>query len=218
MSNEMVALTELVANLKTNRSKELRRFDSWRDEKPEDLSSLSYGDLKPLAKDAVATDLDFYMPDLMTGSDYAGDSVTVSNYRTFLEDFGKVEGVFKVYGGLGTYAVAVRLNAITPEMLEVFNGLQDYPLISEEDHSEVEMEAQEEAWGSWVKHDFTRELTSKFPEFEEAIENMEEDNLSRLFYSLADRANEYWENQTGNSAYIRVAEIVAVATEDDITR
>ena len=46
------------------------------------------------------------------GSDYSGSTVERSNYREFLEEFGEQDGVHEVYGGHGTFAVAVRVDAI----------------------------------------------------------------------------------------------------------
>ena len=211
-------MTPTLENIKTNKRyrEHIRRYDSYRSDRPEDLARLSYGDLRDFSGDPLNGD--YYMPELMSGSDYVNGSVTVSNHRVFLEDFGKVDGVHGVYGGYGTYAVAIRLDAITPEMLEVFEALEDYPLISEDDHSEVETTAQDEAWDSWVKSDFRKELISRFPTLEEKIEDMPEDELCRLFYQLADRANEYWENETGNSAWIRIERVADAAEETDITR
>ena len=211
-------MTLSLESIKTNKrySDHIRRYDSYRNDRPEDLARLSYGDLRGFSGEPLNGD--YYIPELMSGSDYVNGSVTVSNHRVFLEDFGKLNGVHDVYGGYGTYAVAIRLDAITPEMLEVFEALEDYPLISEDDHSEVEMQSQDEAWQSWAKHDFTKELTAKFPALEEKINEMPDEELFLLFYALADRANEYWENETGNSAWIRLERVAAVATEEDITR
>ncbi len=88
--------------------------------------SASYGDF--------TNDVDgaYYLSDFLSGSDYSGCLVERANYREFLEEFGECDGVHEVYGGHGTYAVAVRIDALTDEMAEMFAGLEDYPLICDE--------------------------------------------------------------------------------------
>src|SRR4051812_3681972 len=104
-------MTLTVEELKTRKQyrADICRFETWRKETPEELSSLSYGDLHHVTGEV--SDSDYYVPSLLSGSDYSGSSVEVSNCKTFLEQFGKLEGVHKVYGGHGTFAVAIRLSA-----------------------------------------------------------------------------------------------------------
>jgi len=106
----------------------------------------------------------YFVSDFLSGSDYSGCLVERANYRVFLEEFGERDGVHEVYGGHGTYAVAVRVDAIDEEMAAVFDALEDYPLIDEETHSELELEAENEAWDCWARGDFVRELESRFDE------------------------------------------------------
>ena len=120
--------------------------------------SASYGDFTPDVDGA------YFLSDFLSGSDYSGCLVERANYREFLEQFGELDGVHEVYGGHGTYAVAVRIDALTDEMAELFAGLEDYPLIDDESHSELEMEAAEEAWDSWARSDFCRAVESQFCE------------------------------------------------------
>jgi hypothetical protein len=105
-------------------------------------------------------------------------------------------------------------------MLEVFAGLEDYPAIDDEDMSRVEFDAEIEAWDSWAKHDFIRLLADKFPDLEEkieALENREDDNtLLHFFEEMRERTNQYWENEEGNSAWIRLEKIVEGITKKDI--
>jgi len=204
--------------LKTKHRNEFARFNSYRDNTPEELARLSYGDFDPITDEIKETD--FYLPTLMSGSDYSGESVTVSNHRVFLDEFKALNqtGIWDVYGGHGTYAVAIRVSAITESMLEVFEQLENYPLISEEDHSEVEMEAEQEAWDSWTRHDFKRLLIEKFPHLEEKIDAMPDDGgLWRVLAEGMERANEYWIHETGNNAFVRLERVIEHITEQDIT-
>lgn len=194
------------------------RFDSYRDVQPEDLGRLSYGDLKPLDKHQTSKPTDFLTPELLSGSDYCSSgSVEVSNHRVFLEQFKDSPNVYDVYGGYGTFAVAIRLDSITDEMVEVLNALEDYPVLDDDDHSKVEMESENDSWESCYRSDFTRELSKRFPTLEETIDNLSTEQVDTLFYALCDRTNTYWEHESGNNAYIDLDRVVAGATEQDIT-
>ena len=193
------------------------RYSNYRGTDITSFSRLNHGDLKPLEKPQTPEQSDFLMPELLSGSDYCSSgSVEVSNHRVFLERYGKRLGVYDVYGGYGTFAVAVRLDSITPEMLEDLNTLYNYPVLDEDALSEVELEAENEAWENCYRSEFIRELAKRFPDF--AIENLSEDNTDKLFHELGDRTNTYWEHEQGNNAYIDVERIVKGATEQDITR
>ena len=193
------------------------RFDSYRDTKPEDLARLSYGDLKPLDKHQEPTDTDFVTPELLSGSDYCSSgSVEVSNHRVWLERYGKLPNVYDVYGGYGTFAVAIRLDSLTPEMIEDLNALEDYPVLDEEDHSEVEMEAEQESWENCYRSDFTKALAQKFPDLEDVIEDLSTEQVDTLFYALMERTNTYWEHESGNNAYVDLDRVIKGATEQDI--
>jgi hypothetical protein len=193
------------------------RYSSYRDDQPSDLARLSYGDLHPLTEFQTPEPTDFYMPELMTGSDYChSGSVEVSNHRVFLERYGKLPNVYDVYGGYGTFAVVIRLDSITEEMQEDFKALADYPVLDEDDHSKVEMEAEDEAWEGCYCSDFVRDLSKRFPAHEDKIDAMSHDRLWELFHGLCERTNTYWENECGNTAYIDLDRVIAGATEQDV--
>jgi hypothetical protein len=207
MNTEVLALIE---------GKRVCRYSSYRDTDPTDLGRLSYGDLKPLEKHQTPEDTDFFTSDYLSGSDYCSSgSVEVSNHRVFLEKYGELPNVHDVYGGYGTFAVAVRLDSITPEMLEDFAALENYPVLNDEDHSEVEMEAENEAWENCYRSDFTRELSKAFPEHEDTIASWSNEQVDTLFYALMERTNTYWEHESGNNAYVHLERVIKGATEQD---
>ena len=97
--------------------------------------SVSYGDFKTATWDAE--NLYFYVP-FASGSDYSGSTVERSNYLVFRESHTD-EWVHDVYGGMGTYAVAVGVDGLlacdddTFDMIcEEIEKLADYPLLDEE--------------------------------------------------------------------------------------
>ena len=192
------------------------RYSNYKDtELPPNYARLNYGDLKSLHTNE-ATDTDFLTPELLSGSDYcSSSSVEVSNHRVFLAKYGKLPNVYDVYGGYGTFSVAIRLDSITPEMIEDLNALEDYPVLDEDDLGEVESETEQESWDSFVRSDFIQELTKKFPGLD--LTDLSNDRLDILFYNLMDRTNTYWEHEAGNTAFIRLKNMVESATEQDIT-
>ncbi len=194
------------------------RWDSYRGtDGPKGQGRLGYGDLKGLKAGVEPTNIDFLMPEILSGSDYGSSgSVEVSNHRVFLTRYGMLPNVYDVYGGAGTFAVAIRLDSITPDMIYDLNALKDYPVLDEEDHSEVERDAEEIAWDNWARHDFVKGLTKKFPALEDAIDDLGKAAVEALFYNLRDRTNTYWENEAGNNAFIHIDRIVEGATEQDI--
>jgi hypothetical protein len=204
-------------NLSYFKGKSVRRFSKWDDTNPEDLARLSYGDLKDLEAHQTPEPTDFLMPEYLSGSDYCSSgAVEVSNHRVFLERYSKLPNVYDVYGGYGTFAVAIRLDSVTPEMVEDFEALDNYPVLDEDDHSEVEMDSENEAWDSFVRHDFEQALTKQFPALEDTIEELSTDQVWSLFLMLMDRTNTYWEHESGNNAFVRVERLVEGATEQDL--
>jgi len=113
---------------------------------PED-NSLSYGDFKEAfyPKDVDIESLEdkenlYLMPQFMTGRDYANSStLEISNHRVFLNKYGEVPGVYDVWGGFGTFAIAIRLSTyLSNEQIRIdIDHLEDYPILSEEDLSEL---------------------------------------------------------------------------------
>lgn len=133
-----------------------------------------------------------------------------------------------VRGGHGYRAVAVRWEAydhrsrnsariesdessMTPEesarlerwdeLADTLAGLADYPLLSEDDHSLLEIEEETEAWESYGRSDFRRELTKAHPEAEEAIDAATDAQLDALWHRACDESNTYPEHTSEGVYY-----------------
>lgn len=162
----------------------------WEPEILETEHSYSYGDFQEYSgevTEALKKSL-FIIPDLFTGSDYAGGSVQKSNHRSFLHLFKKVEGVYDLYGGFSTYAIAIRADVAESnlEIKDTLDALEDYPLIDEEDHSELEIDWQGEAM-PYILDDLIRilDLEEYIPEIDTILEDRE-----TLEYIVWDGINE----------------------------
>lgn len=115
---------------------------------------VSYGGIKNISN--KPEDLDpaelFIMTRAMTGSDYSGTTVELSNYEVFKELYGKLPGVFDVYGGYSTFGILISVSwLINPdneekaqEIIDTLNSLSDYPLIDDEHLSNMEIEKENE--------------------------------------------------------------------------
>jgi hypothetical protein len=216
----------------------LLRFSSYKTYDP--VEDLYYGDLHPCDRPALEDEVRFVLPGYLSGSDYSGGSVEVSNHRLFVEEFGELDGVHNVYGGYGSYGVAIRLDiwragadrtgctwfgadeaaatcdedgACVHQMRAWLDELENYPVADEDDLCQVEFEAQDEAWDSWAESDFARAIKAAFPDDIEDVDVTDSGRFRAWFEGLREAANVYWENETGNSAHVDL-ERVADKLED----
>ncbi len=206
-------------------------FGSFSDPITENGERISYGSFNhPDRWNKRATEDQWYQVDYATGSDYSGGSVHESNYRVLKEELerehpGDSQPVVwaDAYGGHGTYGIVVVWSKLSEEIQEILSGLEDYPLISEDDHSQLEMEQQGDAWESWGRDDFLRHLVKclnrdlHFDDDKEIEELELTDGEAYEIFNLAIQvANLNWEDQQGSGQYIDM-EKAADAAADIIT-
>lgn len=219
-------------------------------ETPRDPPELSagYGDWETVKKVDPETDISvvYMMPAYCSGSDYSGALVEMSNHRalleTFPDDWEDGREYISYHGGYSTYALAIRLDALTDGLLEMLEALENYPLIDEDLHSHMEMDAQNDAWESMYRSDFKTELgkamfsawesspvsdqrdgetdadwETRTQETEEYLSDecgeMTDATVDGLFYRMAEYANEYWANEQGGDCYIDVERVVSRGLE-----
>ena len=191
----------------------------WTNLAPDNASDFSYGDLRSVTRETEPSYQHFIMPDYMAGSDYSGSSAERSNYNVFLERFRELRGVKPVYGGHGTYAVAIQLNTFSEDLVEVLNDLRNYPLIDEEAQSSLEIENQNEAWNDYYRSDFVNLLQKTFDLEDIWEENAPEDSvLDEFFDEMREKSNTYWEEETGGGASIDLDRIVKDITLEDLAK
>lgn len=152
-----------------------------------------------------------------SGSDYSGSSVERANYKVLEEMCEKLEAEHgnkfwkTAYGGHGTYAIFFNVYACPEEIVDVLNGLEDYPSIDDDLLSSQEIEDQEENWNNWAERDYKRELEKVFVG---SADEMTEEQLWESFRDAAESANVYWESQSGTGDYyIDIKRIVASMDE-----
>lgn len=105
--------------------------------------------------------LEMTLIDCATGSDYSGTLVEHSNFRTLKAEF---PWLVVVHGGYGTFGLAYlgKRENQNPALIEAIDSLTDYPIYSDDDHSELEWGLAAQAWEDDGRQDFKRELVKHF--------------------------------------------------------
>jgi hypothetical protein len=158
----------------------------------------------------------WYSVDYATGSDYSGNLIQRSNYNVLKkmlekehpDDPANAVVWASTYGGHGTYGLLVKWEDLGSDIQEAIGALDEYPLLDEMAHSELEMESQNEAWERWVEKDFKKALAVEL-----GIEDKDKitGDIFELFREAQDDANEYWINEQGDESYIDIEPIVEKA-------
>lgn len=191
----------------------------WLNVDEEDLecsAMFSFGNLN--YKEDYYHDVPVCVPRYLMGGDYANScSVEIANRKVFMEKFGDVDGVYELYGGYGSFGVAILASVDNDEMAELLASLNNYPVIDDDALSETEMELQEEAWDNWAQSDFVSAL-EKFNEIEDLDDWLDGDEVYQLFHWASDEIGQWWECESGGNMYINVEAIAQHCTMDDIRR
>lgn len=88
-----------------------------------------------------------FVPSWFGYSDYGNTGlVGLSNFRTFLESDDPHDAIYEIGYGWNGCGIAVDIRFITDEMIESIQAVESYPLLSEDDHSQLEWEAVSNYW------------------------------------------------------------------------
>lgn len=181
---------------------------------PDDWPHVRYGAWRN------ARDGRYLVPRYLGGSDYSGSLVERANFRSWskLYKAGKGKWWTDAPGGHGTFAVVIDMKKvpedISEDVAETLAALNDYPLIDEEEHSEMEQEAQTEAWDSWAKREWKKGLEELLGNID--LDEADEDKLFETFQKASEKANEYWRNESGGDMYIDIGRIIKELTLADV--
>jgi hypothetical protein len=174
---------------------------------------ISYGDLTEITLknnlDNTPIDDLFLMSNFFGYSDYDNSCmVERSNLKLFLEEYGDLPYVFKVYGGYGTTDIAISLKGLldplnedkADEIIGILNNLNDYPCIDDEDMSNMEYDSFIESLDSYAIRE-CNDLLSK--QFLLDVYDFNEDMLKEILLE-SDRNLNYpsYQIESGGSCYI----------------
>ena len=155
-------------------------------ETPSPGDSWSYGDMESATRETASHVVIRYA----SYSDYSGNDVEASNYRSLLRDF---PGRFvELYGDAGTCALMLPVSCLDELVLEAIAGLADYPLYDDEDSSALVMEWTQSAIGDYLRADMENDLDRAGREAEtEALRATGDDELTELVWEFYSDAGEY---------------------------
>lgn len=93
-----------------------------------------------------------YSIDLASGGDYAGDTVTRSNFEALQE---RGMGWRALSGGYGSYGIIYRSKRVADK---IASELDDYPLLDEDHLIHLEMQLHNDAWRDYGERDYYHAL------------------------------------------------------------
>ena len=93
---------------------------------------------------------------------YDASSVYRSNARVFRDEFSKELAA----GADGdAYGQSLDVRYVTDEILETLAALENYCLLDEDDHSQLESELQDKAWEDWAKSEWRDAVEKALKEY-----------------------------------------------------
>jgi len=130
-----------------------------------------------------------------------GGLIGKCNYEFMIEKYKKCKYIFSVYGGYGYHGIAYDSKKISKKTMERLqediDSLENYPLLDDEKHSQMEWELKETYRGEIWENIYTAEFSTVKKEiYLEAMYQLE--NEFSFFYDRCIIENDY--------AYIREAE------------
>ena len=193
---------------------------SWREINYPETKDISYGDLTEITLkenlDNTPIDELFLMSRYFGYSDYDNSCmVERSNYKLFMEEYEKEPGVFAVYGGYGTTDIAISLNWLLDpvnedkanEIIDLLNGLNDYPCIDDEDMSNMEYDAFIEALDRFEISDCSKLLASQFLL---EVYDYDEDKLKEVLLESNSNLNyDAYVIESGGGCYIDTKHLIS---------
>lgn len=184
---------------------------------------ISYGSLSHMPIKDMDLNESLITSPFMTGSDYSGNTVELSNYEVFKEQFGYLNGVYDVSGGYSTFSIAISVKWLlnpdneekADEILECLRDLSNYPVIDDDHLSNMENDKEyeyiTEEWGKWdLNSELKKQLGIEITEFDK-------DKIWNLYRLWSERSNNYAEFEDNGWPYIRTEALVKSHIAGDLT-
>ena len=100
------------------------------------------------------------------------------------DSFDEPPMVVNVVGHHGFSAIYL---LVCDETKDMFQALEDYPILDEDDHSIIELEEEQESWDSWIRADLERLVEEEYTE----------DQLYEAYRKAMEETNTYPVHETG---------------------
>lgn len=171
-----------------------------------------------------------FCPSYCGWSDYSSNGlVGLSNFRALTDTASTPDphnGILTVAYGWNGEGVVLDLLRVSADVLETVEALEAYPLISDDDHSQLELEKQEEAWPD-IEREFLKALERVLGQYapedaetywaSDALEILPEDGaVAELFRTVADREGIYWGADEYCGQWIDAAKVAAAVTREEL--
>jgi len=184
--------------------------------------SVNIGKLQTVKDTLQDRDL-FLIPSFLQYGDYDNSCmVERSNQKLFLEDYEKESGVFTITGGYGSSGIAISIKwllnpdneEIAKNIMDLLNGLNDYPCIDDGDMSNMEYESFLEALDNYEIRDFIEAAGAKF---NLEINDYDQDKTRDLILEI-DRNLNYpsYMIESGGTCYIDTDRLIEPLTIDQL--
>lgn len=153
----------------------------------------------------------YIMHDYTQMGDYGGSLVEKANYEVLTDEYGFI----RVFGGYGSISCMISIQSLidmeeeeSDTIFDVLEGLNNYPLIDDDELYKQERDQIEEAWDNWVEYDFKRAIESKYDIDLDDYELIPEQIFRSIFDQTAENISEYWINESGYDMWINVDKVV----------
>jgi len=153
----------------------------------------------------------YIMHDYTQMGDYGGSLVEKANYEVLTNEYGFI----RVFGDYGSISCMISIQSLidmdeeeSDTILDVLEGLNDYPLIDDDELYQQERDQIEEAWNNWVEYDFKRAIESKYDIDLDDYELIPDQTFRSIFDQTAENISEYWINESGYDMWINVDKVV----------
>lgn len=156
------------------------------------------------------------IPPMCEGGDYSeGLFIAKANIEFFKQSFEKHPDVFYLYGSHGSVGLGIRATCTDEEIIQAVASLSEYSVLSYDILNEIEEDAKEDAWDSWIHSELERVLREKFDSHNLLCDaEVSSGELYQLFYTLQDRTGEYI-RPDGGSMWVNIKKLVAAADAKD---
>jgi hypothetical protein len=188
----------------------------WNEINPNQFHSLSYGDFEEVTGTPANLSEVYIIPEVTSGGDYDNSgAIERSNHRTLLKRFKKVTGVHDLYGGYGTFAIAIRADVAesNEEIKEVLDGLENYPVIDGEDLSSLEDELYNEAWDQWVGNEVKKELIKVLDPYNITEEQIDEIDLEKYYQLVRFNDDIDYRIEAGGSTWMKTDKVAEAMSD-----
>ncbi len=167
-------------------------------ETPEMGENLAFSDLNTRVKTS-----EYYLINFVQWGDYSGDTVSRANYDTIIKKWGKNPLVWSVVGGHWSHGILIHADILeNDDFLEIFESIENYPVLDDEHLTELELSIQDSAWDDWVRSDLDSALDNLGIEILDRGEEFE-----NHFYKITSLHNIEYIHEDAVGVYIDVEKI-----------